>query len=159
MNWEEYMNTDAYRESHPNWDYRPSIEEQKEDLMRSYINDVDEHDNWLREHQMIKLDNGEAIDQIEDGEVEVTDDGDIRRVMYVCAKTWNGHLTGLLCVGTYKECRMKMYEYDLACLRSDYDWACVLRETYETDEERDAIIDSYRELACESVLDYDYDEY
>lgn len=159
MTWEEYQNTDFYKESHPDWNHKPSDAELKEELMRSCLSDIDYHREELKKNQFIEVD-GEEYDQIDDGEVYVTEEGKVLKVTYVCASTWNGRMNGLLGEGDYESCRMRKYEYDLANMRNEWQWACIEKVTYETDEELEEILDGYRELSYDSICDYDdYDDY
>ncbi len=140
MNWEEYQNTDAYKESHPNWNYRPSKAQLKEEEMRKCIADIDEHEKFVAEHFS-------------------DDEENPKIVTYVTTKIRNGRVCGMLGTGAYKECRMRAYEYNLACIGSEYDWAGVERVEAENLDELEDILDGYRELICESICDYDDYEY
>lgn len=161
MNWEEYQNTDWYRESHQSDDYRTKeerIADEKENLMRNYLSDLDEyreqHDGYF------ETSDGELYEKTDYELVEVEgEEPVVMRVTYVCCTTWNGRVNGMLCSGSYQHCRMKKYEYDLSHMNSEWQWAAVEKITYSTNDELEEILDGYRELACEPYCDYDDYDY
>lgn len=162
MSWEEYQCTDAYRESHPK-ERELTKHEKIEELMRNCIYDIDEHNKWLNEHNFPKDKNGEVYDMFdrevvigEDGKVVVDENGNPLCVIYICATTWNGRIKGYTTCGSYKACRMAVFNYDVANLYNEWQWAVVARETYTTEDELDDILIGYRESCYEDDYDYEY---
>lgn len=153
MNWEEYENSDWYREAHPERFEKPTRAQQVENLMRDYLSDIDEFRKQISDEETFEH-NGEVYECSSHELVE----GVVMNVAYVCAPTWNGRVRGVLACGSYEECRLKKYEYDLAHLNSEWEWACVEKITYTNDDELDDILIGYRECEYEDYA-YDSDEY
>ena len=158
MTWEEYQNSDWYKESHPNWNYRPSREDKIEEEMRSYIGCLDEYREKI--NQQI-----EEQENTEDGDVDeclyndsLLEDKDTedRIVRYVTTKIFNGRVRGVLKVGNYKQCLLARYNYNVACIDSEWDWAGIDRVVASNQDELDDILIGYHECAYDDY-DYDYD--
>ena len=153
MTWEEYENSDWYRESHPNEDYRSpeeKLRDKKAELMRECVYDID---NYRKQTNGYIEHNGELYEKTSHRLVEDT----VLNTTFVCAKTWNGRVRGIICSGSYEQCRMAAYEYDVANINNEWEWACVEEITYSNEDELDDILNEYRELSCEPY--YDYDDY
>lgn len=140
MTWEEYENSDWYKESHPDWNYRPTREEQIENEMRAYLDAIDDY----RENDKEKDD-------------ELVEQGKI--VRYVTTKCWNCRVRGLLSSGTFEQCRMRMYDYNVSCIGSEWEHAGIERIVADNEDELEEIINGYIEEAIEYDMygDYDYD--
>lgn len=156
MSWEAFQNTDWYRESHPDWDRKPTTEELKEGCMREYINAVDSYRERMREQAEAfaeKYDGAEFDDSC-----EYDENGNvIAKATYVCTKIRNGHVYGLLGRGTYEQCQMRKYEFNLANIHNEWELAGVERITYTSEDELDDILIGYREAAYEYDM-YGYDD-
>ena len=151
MTWEEYTNTDFYREAHHD-DYRETREEKEENLMREYLADIDAYRETCSEFAADNADEEDPLYKAEHSDVKST---------YICCKMWNGRITGILKTGNYEVCRKAKYDHDLACIDSQYDYGMVKRIEYHDDDELEQILDGYREeCCCGGFWDcYDDDEY
>ena len=145
MNWEEYENSDWYREAHPDWNYKPTREELIEREMRDYLADIDAY----REEQRLAEENED-----EDG-----DENPKKIVTYITTKIWNGRVRGVLCTGSYEKCRYRKYEHNVACIGSEWDWAGIERIEAENQDELEEIINGYMEIEYEPYYDEYDDEY
>lgn len=155
MNWEEFTNTDFYRESHPEEFEKPSREDKIAEEMRRYLGCLDAYNERifaLKEEQENDND-GDYDPCLDDGVLCEDKDTNERIVRYICTKLWNGRVRGILRVGTYKECLFARYNYNVACIDSEWDWAGIERIEAENEDELDDIIDGYREA------EYEYDMY
>ena len=151
MNWEEYENSDWYRESHPNWNYKPTREELIEGEMRSYLADLDAY----REEQRLAEENED--DEDAEGKVDENGENPKKIVTWITTKIWNGRVRGVLCTGDYEKCRYRKYEYNVACIGSEWDWAGIERIEAENQDELEEIINGYLEIEYEPYYD-DYDD-
>lgn len=154
MTWEEYQNTDFYKESHPNWNVKESREDKIRNEMRTYLGCIDSYDQRVQEMIDALEDNEEDIpDCLFDGILPEDADNDKRIVRYITTRLWNGRVRGILRVGTYKECAYAKYNYNFDCIDSEWDWAGIERIEAADEDELSDILDGYRE--CE-YDDYDY---
>ena len=162
MNWEEYQNTDFYKESHPYWNYKKSREELIEDEMRGYLANVDAYRKEIEDEisrQESNEDDGVADECLYDNILPKDADTDNKIVRYICTKLWNGRFRGILRIGTYLECLYAKYNYNVACIDSEYDWAGIERIEAKDQDELDEILDGYRESVEYYDIygdDYDY---
>ena len=128
MNWEEYQNSDFYREAHPERFERRSEDELKFEQMASCVDDIKDY---------------YANDEQKDEECE--ENG--THVTYVAIKLWNSRFRGILTKGSYEHCRMKTCEYNIACIGSEWDSAGIERIEYEDEDELSDIICGYMDDA------------
>lgn len=152
MTWEEYQNTDFYKESHVSDDYRTAKEkfqDEKTDLVLSCAEDINMYRNE-NNGDYIETKDGEVYDK---DTVEILDDGTVLNVTYVCATTWNGRVNGIICSGDYEKCRLAKMEYDIQHIKCEWQWAVINRITYSNEDELEEILIGYRE--CD---DYWWDE-
>lgn len=158
MTWEEYENTDFYKESHPNWDYREPREVTIKNEMRDYINSVEEYEKRINDEieRQSEENDGEVDDCLRNGILPDDNDTEDKIVRYVTTKIYNGRVKGILKCGTYLQCLYARYEYNLACIGSEWDWAGIERIEAQNWDELDDIICGYRECAYDDY-DYDYD--
>ena len=162
MNWEEYQNTDFYKEAHQD-DYKETREEKIENEMRRYLGCIDEY----RE----RVNNAIAAYEKEDKDIPYESynnrilpedcDKEERIVRYVTLRLWNGRMRGILATGNYYKCALAQYNYNVACIDSEWDWASVERIEAKDEEEFDEILIAYREeIEHDDIYGYDYgDEY
>lgn len=162
MNWEEYENSDWYRESHPNWNEKPSREEKIADEMRRYLFDMDEYKKKVQKEieRQEKENDGDVKDECLLGGILPDDyDNEERIVRYVTKRLWNGRFRGILKIGSYEQCLFARYEYNVACIDSEWDWACIERIEAKDEDDLEDIIVGYHEAAQEAEIygdDYDY---
>lgn len=164
MTWEEYQNTDFYKESHPDWNRRRSKEELIEEEMRDYLTSVDAYRDEIRKEiylQENKDDGDGEVDECLYNDILPKDaDTENRIVRYICTKLWNGRFRGILRIGTYLECLYARYNYNVACIESEYDWAGIERIEAKDQDELDEILNGYRESVEYYDIygddDYDY---
>lgn len=143
MTWEEFTNSDFYKESHHD-EYRETRDEKEETLMREYLADIDAYRESTEEN--------ESEDPLYDAEHEEV------KTIYFCYKMWNGRIRGILKSGTYEECRKAKYNYDLACIDSDWDYGMVKRIEYHDEEELEEIRVGIADDVCYGDYYGDYDE-
>ncbi len=155
MTWEEYQNTDFYKESHHNWNVKESREDKIRNEMRNYLGLIDEYNERVEERiKELEEKDEEVPDCLYDGTLPEDADNDKRIVRYITTRLWNGRVRGILRVGTYKECAYAKYNYNFNCIDSEWDWAGIERIEAADEDELSEILDGYRE--CE-YYDYDYD--
>ena len=155
MNWEEYTNSDWYRESHQNEfnTYKPSPEQQRITLMRECLSSIEGHRDSVKEFEY----DGEVYNS---DEYEIVD-GELMHVTYLCKRLWNGRYRGFIKNGTFEECVMARYDFNVANIGNEWEWASVEKVLYHDREELDDILCGYMDDAMEIEIygDYDYDEY
>ena len=153
MNWEEYTNSDWYRESHQESYYRPTEEEQRMTLMRECISSIDEHRDTVKEF--------EYEDEIYNSDEYDIVDGELMHVTYICKRLWNGRFRGIIKNGTFEECVMARYDFNVANIGNEWEWASIERIVYRDKDDLDDIRCAYMDDAMEIEIygDYDYDEY
>ena len=159
MTWEEYENSDWYREAHPERFERRSTEDKIEEEMRRYIGCLDEYRERINEQiKMQEEKNDGDVDPCLYKEILLEDkDTDERIVRYVTTKIFNGRVRGILRVGNYKQCLLARYNYNIACINSEWDWAGIERIVASNEEELDEILIGYRECEYDDYYDdYDY---
>lgn len=148
MNWEEYLDSDFYKESHHD-DYHETREHKEEMLMREYLADIDAYRENCRDF---------ADGNVDEDDPQCDAEHSTTKSIYICCKMWNGRIRGILKTGGYEECRKAKYDHDLACVDSQYDYGMVEHIEYTDDDELEAILDGYREECCGGGFwDY-YDE-
>ncbi len=141
MNWEEYQNSDWYREAHPERFERPTKRDKEEELMRGYLWSLDAYREEKRKKQ-----------EEEDNDEETTP---TVKCTYIVTKLWNCRVRGILYHGDYESCLYRQYQYNLACIDSEWESAGIKRIEYNDDDELDEILNGYRE--CE--YEFEYDDY
>ena len=147
MNWEEYQNTDFYRESHQS---KPDLRSQqqktndkREELMRNYIVSIDCHD----------FDN--------DGDVYHEDTAMFTRTLYAAVKMYGRRTVGFLGYGDYRQAMMLVYDYNVSCINDEWSFARVEKIVVEGSTEselEEALEDTllgYRELSFEMSMEYE----
>lgn len=162
MTLEEYHNSDWYKESHPYWNYKPTREEKIENEMRQYLGCIDAYRE--RVNNVIEAYEKEEKDipyESYNNRILPEDcDSEERIVRYVTLKLWNGRMRGILATGNYYKCALARYNYNVACIDSEWDWASVERIEAKDEDEFDEILISYREeVEHDDIYGYDYDEY
>lgn len=159
MTWEEYENSDWYKESHPNWNYRPSREDMIEEEMRRYLGDLDAYREQINEEiqkQEQESEDGDVDECLYDGVLLEDKDTNEKIVRYVTTKIFNGRVRGILRVGNYKQCLLARYNYNVSCIESEWDWAGIDRVEASSQDELDDILIGYRECAYDDYYDDDY---
>lgn len=157
MTWEEYENSDWYREAHPERFERRSREDKIEEQMREYLGCMDEYRERIEEQKKESCDDDGCYPECLDNGILIEDaPTDGRIVRYVTTKIFNGRVRGILRSGTYKECLLARYNYNVACIDSEWDWAGIERIVAENEEELDDILIGYRECEYDDYYDYDY---
>ena len=164
MTWEEYQATDFYRESHR--DDR-SQREREEDLLYTFmkrymdgIEDWEQRNAEFRKTHHIDNDDEQGID-----DDFIDNDGNLHHVIYFVLRKYGSRTTGCITYGDFKHCWKAIYEYDVKCIKSEWDYATLKREEIIVDnvndlqEEIENTIDGYRELSYCDPYDYYYDEY
>lgn len=153
MDWETYQNSDFYKESHPNWDERKPREERIADEMRRYLAALDGYRKQVEEEiARQESEDEEAEECLYDGILPKDADNDERIVRYVTTNLWNGRYRGILKVGSFQECLYARYEYNVACIDSEWDWAGIERIEAKDQDDLDDIIAGYREAAAEREI-------
>lgn len=157
MTWEEYQNTDFYKESHPDWNERKSKEDLVEEEMRRYIGCLDAYHEKINEQIKKQEEENCEVDDCLYKDILLEDkDTEDRIVRYVTTKIFNGRVRGLLGVGNYKQALFRRFKYNVACVGSEWDWAGIERVVAENEDELSDILDGYRECEYDDY-DYDYD--
>lgn len=146
MNWEEYENSDFYRESHPEKFERESpIDKERrltEDEMRTYLGRIDEYRKRRQDDEEKAYEQGEEP----------------KRENWVAIATWNFKPCGVLAAGDFETCALACYKHNVACIHSDWDYSRLERmsdDPEEFDEELIALRDDIAGFECGY---YDYDE-
>lgn len=156
MTWEEYQSTDAYRESHRD---ERTKKEREEDLlykfMKRYMEGIEE---WNKRDAEARADGKRGAD-----EDFIDAEGRLHHVIYFVLRKYQSRTTGCITCGDFKHCWKAVYDYNVSCISSEWDWATLEREEIvvadakELDEEIEAIIEGYRELNyCDP---FDVDDY
>ncbi len=158
MTWEEYENSDFYREAHPERFERRSKEDLVEEEMRRYIGCLDAYRKKLEEERQKFSDEDGDYPPCLDNEILVEDAPDDGKIVeYVTTKIFNGRVRGILTHGSYKKCLLARYNYNVECIESEWYWAGIERITALNHDELEFILFGYRE--CEYDDYYDYDDY
>lgn len=159
MTWEEYEATDFYRESHRD---ERSQEEREEDLLYTFMKRyMDGIEDWERRNNEAKKENPHC--GIDDDFID--SDGNLHHVIYFALRKYGSRTTGCIACGDFKHCWKAIYDYDVKCIRSEWDWATLEREEIvcddvtKLDEYIEDTIDGYRELNYCDPYEYDYEEY
>lgn len=128
MNWEEYENSDWYREAHPERFERESPQDKElrltEDEMRTYLSRIDEYRERIAAKEEDSCDNEEEP----------------KRENWVAIATWNCRPRGILAAGDFEKCALACYKHNIACIHSDWDYSCMERMSDDPEEFEEELI-------------------
>lgn len=156
MTWEEYESSDWYREAHPERFERKSKEDKIAEEMRQYLACIDEYNERVEEQKEKYIDEDKDYPECLDKGITVEDCPPEGVVTYITTKIFNGRVRGILRQGTYKECLLARYNYNVSCINSEWDWAGVKRITAQDADELDDILIGYRECEYDDYYEDDY---